>query len=641
MVGTEIDEDRADGTEIKNVIGSVGTMIQAEHVDVSREGNSSQAVWFAFLGFTFYLWMLALATTHRMLLLDLPQTLPILQLKVELLPFYVIAPLLYLVAHFYILVTLAGPKPQAGINGLAIGQIAFMTVVIAPLATLILVQMMFLPYHSLAITWWHRALVLADLSLVIVIWRRYFHDSGIDNPLLLFRDRPQLTFRLALVAKLGAVAVVVWLSLWEGRWAGEDYIGRTDFLGPRAGVVFGLFPDRLMLGGETIVGEQRLEETKREMASRGGDFVPTIRLDGRDLQAAVLSGADLRGVSLFKAVLRGAKLSSARLDGANLTWSSLQVADLEDARLPAASLMGTQLQFADLSATMLAGANLSAVSFQGANLGGAQLVGATLEGAQLQGAFLRFAGLQGANLRSAVLRGANLEFANLWGADLRGAQFQGANLSAAQLQGANLSATEIGDGEFDGTFVFRADIGNANFSNSVIRSVRPDQIKLGDNNAAVTEPLAQAAVDRWKNIAVQAAAINAFVPDFQKAAVSERFARLAPNFQTNEQDASDQARWGELEQQSLASDPDDAKHRRRLAKILGDLVCQANSAPYLAIGLIRYNRLASLGDQLDVVRARMEEGRKNPEKCPGVVGFTEGEWRQLDLIKPTEEGARR
>jgi hypothetical protein len=37
----------------------------------------------------------------------------------------------------------------------------------------------------------------------------------------------------------------------------------------------------------------------------------------------------------------------------------------------------------------------------------------------------------------------------------------------------------------------------------------------------------------------------------------------------------------------------------------------------------------------------MEDGRKNPEKCPGVVGFTEGEWRQLDSIKPTEEGARR
>ena len=71
----------------------------------------------------------------------------------------------------------------------------------------------------------------------------------------------------------------------------------------RAGVVFGLFPDRLKLNNETIVGKDRLEETREEIASRGGiilavrDFVPTIKLDGRDLQAAESIGADLRGAS--------------------------------------------------------------------------------------------------------------------------------------------------------------------------------------------------------------------------------------------------------------------------------------------------------------------------------------------------------
>ncbi len=33
--------------------------------------------------------------------------------------------------------------------------------------------------------------------------------------------------------------------------------------------------------------------------------------------------------------------------------------------------------------------------------------------------------------------------------------------------------------------------------------------------------------------------------------------------------------------------PDGAKHCLRLTKIFGDLACQSNSAPYLAIGLIR------------------------------------------------------
>src|SRR5580658_9674369 len=48
----------------------------------------------------------ALATT-RNLLLGEPQVLPILNIKVELLPFYVIAPLLYFVFHFYVLMMLA------------------------------------------------------------------------------------------------------------------------------------------------------------------------------------------------------------------------------------------------------------------------------------------------------------------------------------------------------------------------------------------------------------------------------------------------------------------------------------------------------------------------------------------------------
>jgi hypothetical protein len=66
---------------------------------VSLNGSAErfQTLWFSFLGLTLYLAIAALATTHRNLLLGEPQILPILNIKVELLPFYVIAPLLYLV----------------------------------------------------------------------------------------------------------------------------------------------------------------------------------------------------------------------------------------------------------------------------------------------------------------------------------------------------------------------------------------------------------------------------------------------------------------------------------------------------------------------------------------------------------------
>jgi hypothetical protein len=75
----------------------------------SLNGSSErfQTLWFSFLGLTLYLAIAALATTHRNLLLGEPQVLPILNIKVELLPFYIIAPLLYLVFHFYLLMMLA------------------------------------------------------------------------------------------------------------------------------------------------------------------------------------------------------------------------------------------------------------------------------------------------------------------------------------------------------------------------------------------------------------------------------------------------------------------------------------------------------------------------------------------------------
>jgi hypothetical protein len=65
-----------------------------------------QTLWFSFLGLTLYLVIAARGTTHRDLLLNNLQILPILNVKVDLLLFYIVAPLLYLVFHFYVLMML-------------------------------------------------------------------------------------------------------------------------------------------------------------------------------------------------------------------------------------------------------------------------------------------------------------------------------------------------------------------------------------------------------------------------------------------------------------------------------------------------------------------------------------------------------
>jgi uncharacterized protein YjbI with pentapeptide repeats len=653
-----------------------------------------QTLWFSFLGLTLYLAIAALATTHRNLLLGEAQTLPILNIKVELLPFYVIAPLLYLVFHFYLLMMLAllartaaefdkqlrttiaddgdreryraqignalflqllvGMKGErTGMNAFLLGLIALITIVLAPLATLVLMQMMFLPYHHLRITWWHRGMVVADLVLIIVMTYRCFFPRGVRKaPLVLgaLNRKPRWATAMAFCVLLAvALAPLVdWLSFRQGRWAGEPRASSfkewaqwmegtqpqfpevlPDYTATANGVVFGLFPDRLELGGETIVGEKTLDGTKKEIASRGGDFVPTIKFDGRDLQAANLSGADLRGVSLNGAAMRGTNLTSARLDGARISCQQ-QGASWVCAQLQR-DLMAAQLRGANVNGAQLQSARLMLADLQGADLVFAKLPGVDLGGAWLQGADLRAAQLQGADLSEAQLQGADLLGAELQGADLSGAQLQGADLLSAQLQGADLRRGAMEDSEFRDPLVFRTDTTGASLAMTPIRSVQAERVRPRATDDTSPVPLTPLDVDGWLEAATE------FAREVDKADIAKRFDRLKPDFQQDEQDKSHQAKWTELENQSLTRDPGGVIYRRRLADRLGELACDPDGAPYVARGLvgdILFGRLAALGDQLEGVRERLKTGREKPDTCKGVAGFTDKDWRILDAIKP-------
>jgi uncharacterized protein YjbI with pentapeptide repeats len=634
-----------------------------------------QTLWFSFLGLTLYLAIAALATTHRDLLLNNPQTLPILNIKVELLPFYIIAPLLYLVFHFYLLMMLAllartaaefdkllrttlpgepereryraqvgnalflqllvGMKGErSGVNALLMGLIAIITIVLAPLATLVLMQMMFLPYHHLRITWWHRGIVVADLVLIVVMTYRCFFPRGVRKaPLVLgaLSRKPRWATAMAFCLLLAVflVPLVDWLSFRQGRWAGEPRTSSwhewalwmegkppslpdvsLDYAETANGVVFGLFPDRLKLASETVVGKEKWEKTKEEIVSRGGGFLATIKLDERDLQAADLSGADLRGVSLIGATMRGVDLHEARLDSARVDGAQLQGAVLLDAQLQGAFLPGARLQ----------GANLFAAKLQGAFLPGAGLQGAFLANARLQGADLFGANLQGADLSEAQLQGAYLGRVELQGADLHSAQLQGAALNDAQLQGANISGADLTDSDFNGAFMFRTSVADANLSTAAIRSVNADQVNRSTFGEVL--PLTVADVDGWIAAATQFAMTQFTIGNDKE--IRKRFDRLDADFQDNEQVPT----WVGMEEASLALDSDGAHYRQRLAAVLSDLACSAPGAPYVAVRLIGranlgWGLLAALGDQLEGVRARLKAGRGMHDTCKGVIGFTD------------------
>jgi Pentapeptide repeats (8 copies) len=235
-------------------------------------------------------------------------------------------------------------------NSLLLALIALFTLAMAPVLTLLVMQLKFLPYHHFGITWLHRGLIFLDMMLVFMMWRGYRYRRGRAFPKAFYAEwrrgffvtflgvfgaawkdrKPRWLVRA--MPLVFAVFGTLWLSLWEGRWAGEPWIDPTQGNDYRLLINSGLVRDRLSLPNETIVGGTLLLEKQKEATSGGGRRqVYTRDFRGRNFAYANFSGADLRGVNLAfngetqqRAVLTGANLNGAEMQESNLNLAYLE-----------------------------------------------------------------------------------------------------------------------------------------------------------------------------------------------------------------------------------------------------------------------------------------------------------------------------
>lgn len=452
---------------------------------MNRSAERLQTLWFTFLAVTLYFAISAFTTTHQMLLLEEGQTLPVLDVKLPLLPFYIIAPTFYVVLHAYILMMLVllartaktfedaltapgvmiesdreryrmrlenalflqiivgARRERTGANGLALRTIALITLAVAPVLLLLLFQLMFLPYHSEAITWWHRFLVFADLVLVWTLWPSYRCSWG-------ERMLPRLKPVSDLVTRTAAsIAVLVFSVLFATFPSEEVHAIRIAtpadpvlFGGPAVGdqARRGIFPNRLWLPNEDFVDDEKLKRLLADNSAEGETRPAyTVVLAGRNLVAANLQSVDLRLANFERAIMVDAFLPMAWLSGASFESADLRRAELLLADLQGANFYKAYLQGASLGSTRSYGASFSNAHLQGAGLMNAQLQGARFEFAQLQLAILMDANLQGASLQCAQLAGAALDGVNLRGASLRDASVWGATGHRASVDSAILA----------------------------------------------------------------------------------------------------------------------------------------------------------------------------------------------------------
>jgi uncharacterized protein YjbI with pentapeptide repeats len=486
----------------------------------------AQNLYLSFLLLGTYIAVILGSTTDVQLLKISPVVLPLLNVQLPIVGFYVFVPWLLLLLYFNLLLHLTflaqklhrfnavmavltdkvaredqyarlfpfpfsamliGQPAQWRLRGL-LGLMVGTTVVLLPLGLLLWAQLRFLPYHSEAITWNHRAAVLGDLVLLWLFWPLILiqesRGGAAAQDFPVWREEPHypvawravrmrrlrwgtglicltlvtVVFSLG-IAVLPEEAMEVWMAShvpdrWRqaspdrlpahtpDRWwqANPDRSGNAVFMltvwlfeTPGAPFHRNLWlQETVLVAGESsakvIAALQSEDEHKR---AQGLEEITGLTLTNRDLRRA-----DLRDTLFAKGDLRGANLKDAHLVVARVFAGNLSSFLLSKG----GRCVSDAQQSEDLGSCR--------TNLQGANLGFAQLQGANLQNAQLQGANLQNAQLQGADLLSAQLQGANLQNARLPGASLYGVQLQGANLQGAQLQGANLQNALIGSADF-------------------------------------------------------------------------------------------------------------------------------------------------------------------------------------------------
>src|SRR5262245_22206058 len=193
----------------------LGALEKAVNAAAGRASN----LW---ISFVFFATLIAITTgtvRHKHLFLELPLKLPVLNVELPLMGYFFAVPLFFIIFHFYMLLQLDGlaakvedynavlreQHPDAadrrllrqrldsfifaqvlvgardrreGRIGALNRAVAWITMVGLPVGVLLLLQLMFLPYHHEGMTWWHRICVVVDLGLVWFFWGRLAGGEG-------------------------------------------------------------------------------------------------------------------------------------------------------------------------------------------------------------------------------------------------------------------------------------------------------------------------------------------------------------------------------------------------------------------------------------------------------------------------------
>jgi uncharacterized protein YjbI with pentapeptide repeats len=479
------------------------------------------------------------STTDRDLLLGKGVKLPVIDVEVPIAGFYTVAPYLVVLVHFNLLLQLqllsrklyafddaapadraiGGPRDRlhifpytyylvghatVAVNRL-ISIMVTITVLLLPVVTLLALQVRFLAFQSVSVTWAQRLATWLDVLVVFILWPVII--SRTDSWTAYFRSAIAKLQRHWVATLTGLVLVATWitacltidvkvflvsvaLAALTAIIFGVIHVARAFFhfesedqQGLHALILtaaIGLpLPLALVARGETL---ERLFETRLRLTPV---WMQTPLIPAEDLRRLVVPEAiilarapkpeliaDLRSDDPAQAAAAARALEPANLKGRSLRDAYLVRAVLTGADLRGAQLQGAWLDGAQLYRADLAGANLEYARLRNARLPKARLTGAHMPSADLGGAELTAADLGAADLREANLSGANLADARLQGADLRYARLDRAMLNRANLLGADLRGAQLAIADAREALIEFADVREADLAQFKARGAK-------------------------------------------------------------------------------------------------------------------------------------------------------------------------
>ncbi|MGH1417367.1 MAG: pentapeptide repeat-containing protein [Hyphomicrobiaceae bacterium] len=620
---------------------------------VNRSSDTAHTAWLIFLGLMTYLMVAVAGVTHEDFLVQKPVSLPILQVDIPQTQFFQFAPVILVLLHlgvvaqlvlvarktlefdksirlletshhrthplrlelhnFFFVQGIAGPQRSA-VMSTFLHAMSWLTLVILPVVLILYIQVVFLPYHDVAITWTHRIALIVDVAMLVLIgvflsraetsFFKAFWRTVASHPIGVFFTAAVLsvvTIFSLFVATIPDETMDKIARSLMGRDSNatqsvRDRRYRSGFLLPfwssednANGPLFGMFHRNLVVTDTDLVVDKDVSKGE-----------PSLNLRGRDLRYAMLDRSDLH-----QADLTGAKLNNASFDGTDLRDAWMHCADLNELLLTEdrERAVCTTATHADFSRANLAGARMTGIdarhaSFEAANLNEAQLTYAILIGTGFSSASLQKTDLTG----GVQAHGANFLVANVQGADFTGAQLQYADFSSASMQAAMFNYTHLQGGilrgaNLDAASFLRSKLQGADLSDATIigtdlrwasvwesKAPNGDPKGLADLSSLNFEPIAdgdretlQKSVDGIKAVRLRRQVGDAIKPLMSPNADAGGWA-----------DSQGGLKWRDVAEDAFNGRNVTPQYRNQLTNYLSDIMCRVSARDgAVATGIVR------------------------------------------------------